>query len=175
MDRRLFLTSAGAMAAVGGTGAAAGPNPFVVTTVVLYLPDRALRERGPPPEALADYIKSLEARANAVLAALPGGRGVSGAVVVGLKPPARSRIWVMAGEKSREAELTAALKAPLESVSPPAVQGFNAFALNFDAWGGGSALFPSSSPPVPVPEEWRRALPHGGILPDAVFRAIWPD
>ncbi len=173
IERRLFLLSVAAVAAgFGGTAVGESTNAFTMTSITLYLPNEALRERGPSVEALAGYVKALVAKANGILTAAPRGRGATGALVVGLKPPARSRLWVMVGDSSRKSEFVRALKAPLEAVPPPSVRGFNAFAINFNAWGGGTPL---AEPLPPVPQEWRRVITHEGVLPDVAFEAVWPD
>jgi len=132
-----------------------------------------MEERGPPVQVLSDFIKSLVAQANSVMAAAPKQAGESGSVVVGLKPPARSRVWIVAASSGDESKLTKILKAPLEAVPAPAVIGLNAFALNFDARGGSGAK-PAG---FPIPDEWKRAMAKtgAGMLPDAPLKAIWSD
>jgi hypothetical protein len=175
IDRRLILLSATAWAGAKAVRAAEPPaKAFAATTMSLYLPEETMLERGPPTSLLVDYVKALLAAAEKAVAAAPVGRGASGALVVALKPPGRSRVWVMVGDGAREAEFTTLFKGPLEAVPPPAgVRDVDAFALQFNVWGGGTPL-PSAS--VPVPAEWLRALPKGGgMLPDDALRVVWPN
>jgi len=147
---------------------------FRITSIVLYLPNQAMVERGPPAQALIAYLDALKAKASLVLAQAQPQVGASGALVVGLKPPAQSRVWIVMADKSRKAEFVSLMKAPLEAIQPPAVVGLNAFALNFDAWGGAQ---PPVAPGYPIPDEWMEAMRHsgGGMLPDAPMKAVWPD
>jgi hypothetical protein len=155
--------------ASAGTSAEA----FRMDSIALYLPEVAMKERGPSVDELVAFIKALVAKANDALEAKPKGRGASGALVVALKPPARSRIWIMVGDEAREAEFVGLLKPPLEAVPSPSVSGYNAFAINFSAWGGGG---PPVAGPLPLPKEWRDAMgTAGGRLPDDVLKVLWPD
>ena len=172
MNRRKFALGIGGVSALALPTWAAGTNSsFQMVSIVLYLPDQAMWERGPTVEALAAYVKGLVSRANETLAAQPPRPGVSGAVVMGLKPPSQSRMWLVLGDNKRQGELASILQAPLESVPAPSVSGLNAFAINFDAWGGGERL-PSQ---IPVPDEWARVMNSPGILPDAPMRKLWPN
>lgn len=186
IQRRLFLITAAALtAAFGATAVAARaadpapkvdatPKAFATTNLSLYLPDDVMAQRGPPTSLLAPYVRALIAAADKAISALPPGRGASGAFVVALKPPGRSRVWIMIGDPARQAEFTALLKGPLEAVpAPGGVRDVNAFAISFNAWGGGAPLASAS---LPVPDEWRRALPKGGgVLPDDALRGAWPN
>ena len=59
------------------------------------------------------------------------------------------------------------------AADPGAKAAFDAFAISFNAWGGGTPLASAS---LPVPDEWRRALPKGGgVLPDDALRGAWPN
>ena len=171
INRRQMLVTAGALAGLSATNAtAADSHAFAITSIVLYLPEQAVEARGPSKEGFEKFIGALVARANALMSGAPR-PGMPAALVVGLKPPARSRVWLVANDKPREAELTTLLKAPLEAILAPPVTGFNAFALNFNAWGGNGP----NSMGYPIPDEWKHALVHGGMLPDDAFKIIWPD
>jgi hypothetical protein len=175
IERRLFLGSGLALAAASGARAAEPAATFTMVSIALYLPENAMVERGPPVEPLVAYFKALVAAADAVLAAGPPQPGATGALVVALKPPARSRVWLMVGDVARTGAFTSALKGPLEAVPAPAVNGYNAFAINFTAWGGGAPL-PRSPMPLPIPDEWLKAMTgDGGVLPDSVLKVLWPD
>ncbi len=110
IGRRLFVVSATAFAAAPRTSAAVSSGDVLAMKMIyLYQPNDVLLERGLQVDALAAYTKRLVAKANAVLSAAGPTAGASGALVVALKPPARSKVWVMVGEKAREAEFTSAL------------------------------------------------------------------
>ncbi len=172
IERRWFLVGAATLlSAIAGKAVGKPAQAFALASGVLYLPAEAMSQRGLPADVLAGYMKSLVAKADEVLGLSPPDAGVSGALVVALKPPARSRIWIVAGDTAREPKLTSLLKGPLEAMPAPNVSGYIAFALNFDSWGGGHRLVL----PMPIPDEWRRAMSHSGVLPDDVLKVIWPD
>jgi hypothetical protein len=171
MNRRKLFLGIGCFSAMArASSAAVNDQLFKMTSIALYLPDHAMAERGPSTELLVAYIKALVSRANEVLASQPPGPGVSGAVVMGLKPPNQSRMWLVVGDKTRKADVLSILKGPLEGVPAPAVNGLNAFAINFDLWGGG--VRPVM--PLPLPDEWLPVM-TGSILPDGPLKALWPD
>jgi len=174
-DRRRFLTAMGAgLIVVEAWPALADTPAFQISSLALYLPNQAMVERGPSAKDLIAYIDALKDRANAILAQAQGRTGASGSLVVGLKPPAQSRLWVVMADKSRKAEFVTLLKAPLEGVQGPTVVGLNAFAINFNAWGGAQ---PPVSPTYPIPDEWLEVMRRGGggMLPDSPMKAVWPD
>ena len=149
----MALAAASAAASASrATAATSSSDVFLLKSIALYLPEKELVQRGMTADALGGYIKQLVTEANEVLGHTPRAPGASGALVVALKPPARSRLWVMVGDKTREAELASFLKSRLEAVPPPTVQGVYAFAINFDVWGGGKPL---GVPFLPIPDEWR--------------------
>jgi hypothetical protein len=173
LDRRQILAGASSALAATATPAFAATDAFKLTSLTLYLPDVALRQRGPDAEALAAFIDAIKAAANAELSRGPPEPGVSGSLVAGMKPPAKSRFWVILPDRQRAAALQARLKGPLEAIPAPTVRGWNAVAINFDAWGGDGKPHP---PTMPIPDEWLRAVPRGGgMLPDTALEAIWPD
>jgi hypothetical protein len=163
------------LAAAHAWPAMAETRAFQIASLVLYLPNQAMVERGPPAQALIAYIDALKDKANTILSQTPNQAGASGSLVVGLKPPAQSRVWVVMADKSRKAEFVSLLKAPLEQVQAPQLTGLNAFAINFNAWGGAQPPVP---PGYPIPDEWIEAMKRiggGGIMPDAPMKAAWPD
>jgi hypothetical protein len=147
---------------------------FKYTSLVLYLPEQALEERGPSAEEFSAYVKAVQTTANYILAGAPKQPGISGSLVVAFKPPAQSRVWVVTTEKQRQSALLALLEGPLEAIAAPTVRGYNAIGINFDAWGG--APGPRAPATYPIPDEWRDALKAhgGGILPDAALALVWP-
>jgi hypothetical protein len=169
----MIAVMGGALAASAWTPALADEPPFALVSVSLYLPDAQMKERGPTSEDLKAYLANLVDHAKAVLTAAPAQAGVSGAIVVGLKPPGRSRVWLWSNDKTRQHGLSTLLKAPLEALPGPFVSGWNAFALNFKAWGGDTSPIPQ----MPIPDEWNLALRSqgGGTIPDDALHAVWPN
>jgi len=174
-NRRRMLAATGAiLATVSAAPAwAADDTVLKLVSISLYLSKDIMAERGPTTDELSDYVKALTDAARAVLAASPKQAGVSTSIVVGLRPPARSRVWIVGGGLAAQRGLTSLLKAPLEALRAPPVSGWNAFAINVELWGGGGPLADAE---MPVPDEWRLALQAqgGGVLPDDALRAVWP-
>jgi hypothetical protein len=146
---------------------------FKLVSISLYLPHQAMAERGPTSDELTAYIAALTDAAKAALAAAPKQAAVSSSIVVGLKAPGRSRVWIVGGGLEAQRALAGLMKTPLEAVRAPPVSGWNAFALNFDAWGGAGAPVAA----MPIPDEWRLAMQAqgGGMLPDDALKAVWPN
>jgi hypothetical protein len=173
LDRRQLLAGATGALAATATPAFAASDAFKLTSLALYLPDVALRERGPDAEALTAFIDAIKKAANTELSRGSPESGVSGSIVAGMKPPAKSRFWVVLPDPQRAEALLARPKGPLEAIPAPTVRGWNAVAINFDAWGGDGKPHP---PAMPIPDEWLRAVPRGGgMLPDTALEAIWKD
>lgn len=175
VSRRQLIAGLTAALTVGPTVVArSAEQSFEITSITLYLPSHEMELRGPPVEALTGYIQSIGRLAKTLVASTPVKAGVSGSLVFALKPPAKSRMWIVLGERSREPQVLRLLKSGLEAIASPAVRGYNAFAINFDGWGGGPRPAPSQ---FPIPDEWKQAmLTNKGpsILPDDALKVIWP-
>jgi hypothetical protein len=172
--RRRLLTLLGAVitALAAARPTLADEPVFKIKSVAFYLPADAIELRGPQVDAAGAYIGALKKAATSALAAAPRLAGVSASIVVGLKAPGRSRIWIVGGGLPAQRALSMLLKAPLEAVPAPPVTDWDAFAISFDAWDGGGV----PPDPLPVPDEWRLAVQAqgGGMLPDDALKAVWP-
>lgn len=170
MLRRTLLI---ALSMVAPSCARSQETGFRQTSVSLYSPVFAWERDGPPAKVIAEYVLSLSARAKEVLQTRPA-VNASGSLVVALKPPKQSRVWVVTGEQAKTDILQAALAGPLGEVPPPTVRGVLAFALDFDAGAGG--VQPNRLEGViAVPEEWANALSDkGGRIPDDALSVVWP-
>jgi hypothetical protein len=150
---------------------------FSVTSIALYQPDDVLRDRvGTDARDFARYLKALEAAAESSFASLSNADGVTGSIVVALKPGGLARFWLVLGDNKLPLGLRETLLEGLASITPISVtNGPVAAALNFDAWGGGQPIL-GPGEVIPIPEEWRNALVGSppGVLPDAPLKAIWP-
>jgi hypothetical protein len=145
---------------------------FAVTSIALYQPDSVLRERvGTDAREFAKYLKALEAAAEVAFASLSNADGVTGSIVVALKPGGLARFWLVLGSNRLPQGLQETLLEGLASIPPLSVaNGPVAAALNFNAWGGGRPIL-AAGELVPIPEEWRSAV---GVLPDAPLKIVWP-
>ena len=144
--------------------------------VVFLLPDKLMQERGLTAESLTYYIKAVETLANSVLESLSNRQGVSGSLVLGVKPPSRSRLWVSMESVELDIEFLSLLKAGIEEIPAPRVFAPVAFAINFEAWGGSA----EEKPLIPLsPREWTDAVKKMGRsemeVPDEIFEVVWLD
>ena len=127
---------------------------FVSTSLTLYQPDAALRTRiGNDVAPLGSYVLALTTIADRAFSSVPHAPGVTGSIVVAVKPGGLSRFWLVLGNNELPKGLQEALLKELASVKPLAVNnGPVAFAINFDAWGGGQTnLAPNE--PFPYPRD----------------------
>lgn len=156
------------------SGSRAEAASFRQTSISLYSPTFVWERDGPPAAVIANYVSRLGEKAGAILRAGPP-VNASGSIVVALKPPRRSRVWVVTGEQATTARLQAALAHPLESVAAPPVRDVLAFALDFHVGGGGRQPHRLEGV-IAVPDQWAKALrANGGRIPDDALKVVWPD
>ena len=152
-----------------------GKSVLSMDTLILYQPDKILKERlATDASLLADYALRVEAEANKVLAMEEPQKGVSGAIVIAIKPGEQSRIWLVLGENTFPETLKETLLEKLSAIEAiPVKKGPIAIGLKFDAWGGGKPLEESH----PIPNEWKEAVKNESahIFPDTPLAVLWPD
>jgi hypothetical protein len=166
------LVAATTLAAVLALSPARAAEPiFERTSYSLYLPNEALVARGPAVEPLVEYLKAIEEKAGEILARQGERDGVSLSLVIGIKPGAKSKLWVVAANSATAAQYRTLLSAEIEAIPVPEVRGYNAFAINADLWGGNGW---TGALPLPFPAEWIEAAP-GGLVPDAPLSVLMKD
>jgi hypothetical protein len=162
---------------VSASSLAQAAQGFEMSNVVLYQPDDVLRSRlGGDVPSLVDYISRVNTAAAGEFSQHTDAPGTSGAIVVAVKPNGSSRVWLELGENKLPEGLAIRLKSQLERLSPMKVHaGPVAFAIIFQAWGGGTPIT-TPEQPAPFPVEWREAVvgPEPGVVPDTILEAIWP-
>lgn len=150
------------------TGPVPGPA-WTMHSIALYLPGEAIEPRV-PAGVLAGYVEALKERATIEFSA-HSHAGVSGVIVVMIKPGQEARSWIVTGTPIAT-EILAPIEQGLEAVVPPDVSGGPVvFGLVFSAWGGGE-LPPGM--PMPIPESWNvLSGPEGRLMDDAFFNEVW--
>ena len=146
------------------------PGPaWAMHSITLYLPGEVIEPRV-PANTLAGYIEALKGRAATGFSA-HSHAGVSGVIIVMIKPGQEARSWIVTGTPI-QTEIRESLEQSLEAVKAPDVPGGPVvFGLVFSAWGGGT-LPPGM--PMPVPESWQvLSGPEGGLMDDAFFNEAW--
>lgn len=153
--------------------AEASAQAWVRKKVVLYLPDRVMKERVAVAD-LSPYLAAVDEAVAAAAEAQPIQPGASGMMLLMVKPGERSRAWVVTGEPAMKPDVVAALTAAAGAVPAPSVrQGPILVGLQFDAWGGG--VQPEGAV-APIPRDWYAHFSEdGGVLDDALMAKVWPD
>lgn len=165
-QRRKVLATALALVAPLARAA----DPFTNVAIVLLQPEELIRERIKSSAELAKYMKNIEAAARATMQGVFQRKPVGGFVVVALKPPGISKVWLDLDTSMSEAT-QAALRGAIESLPVPQVQGgIVVFALKASFWGG--------RPPTrgaPAPAEWKaEAARHAEKLEvGALVERVW--
>ncbi len=128
-------------------------------SVVLYQPDAVLRARlGGHAAPLAVYVRQIDRSAVAILRTIPNAPGFQAALVIALKPGGTSHAWLVTKSKLPP-DVAPRLIAAAQAVPPPAVQGGPmAFAIIFNALGGGGPPVTDAAHPIPIPPEWRKGV-----------------
>lgn len=148
------------------------PAPaWTMHNTTLYLPAPIIEQRV-PATVLGGYIKEIGTRASAEFTELSVQGGVSGAIVVMVKPGRLARVWLATGTPM-EPQTQAAIEKALAEVGPPEVVGGPVvFGLMFSAWGGGA---PPAGLPMPTPEAWHVVSGHEGgrVMDDGYYEDVW--
>lgn len=147
------------------------PAPaWTMHSITLYLPAPVI-ERRISSGVLAEYIRELQTRASTEFASRPVQRGVSGAVVVMVKPGGKARAWIATGEPI-ESNIRAEIETAMAAIAPPEVTGGPVvFGLLFSAWGGGE---PPPGLPMPTPDSWKVLSADGGrLMDDRFYEEAW--
>jgi hypothetical protein len=156
-----------------GKSAPAMPPAFDIAQNLLYQPDEVLRVRVPDVEALAGYMKRIDAAGTDYWARLPRGTGQSLTIVVAIKPGGQSRFWLDPSPGGVGVTLLEPFAKRLRGLPVPRVRiGPVAFAMHATLWGGlrggGGWAF--------IPAEWQeRCAGQQLLVPDGVLEIVWPD
>ena len=152
---------------------AAENTPWLNEGVVLYMPDKVMKERIAVSD-LSPYMSAVDAAASAVIEANTGQAGSSGMLLVAIRPNGLSKAWVVTGEPPMNEKISDAMVAAAEAVPAPKVNSDTVLVgIQFKAFGGGQA--PVSAGP-PIPRDWYSHFSkHGGLLDDALLAKVWPQ
>ncbi|MED5617658.1 hypothetical protein [Ideonella sp. BN130291] len=142
-----------------GAPSAVAAEPLTVFNVVLLQSSTVLEERVASVDAMAEYVKAVEAAAREAVSASSARQSVGGFIVVAVRPGQQSKVWL-----DFDALLDLALKqqiaAKVASVQPfEARQGPVVFALKVALWDG-----KATRRTVPLPAEWKNARRDGAPM-----------
>ncbi|WP_244667338.1 hypothetical protein [Xanthomonas sp. D-109] len=157
--------------AMMSSGVVSAAESFRMQNLMLLQPEAVMRERAENVDALAAYVKALDATASRELSRVSTPRPTSGFVAVAVRPGGRSRVWLDVTPALPDTVANTLVTA-LERVPPfQASGGVVVFALNVTLWGA-----PPTERQGPSPAAWQRAA-EGQAAPmqigDLVDR-VWP-
>ena len=147
-------------------------EPVTKFGVVLLQPSAVLEERVPSVDAMADYIKAIEAASREAVLASALRQSAGGFIVVAVRPGQKSKVWLdfdtlLDSEMSRQIITRATAVPPFEARQGPVV-----FALKVGLWGGRE-----SKRLAPAPSEWKAATKQAGrqLDIDSLIRRVWRE
>jgi len=147
-------------------------EPVTKQGVVLLQPGPVLEERVASVDAMAEYIKAVEAAARAAVLASPLKQSVSGFIVIAVRPGGKSKVW-LDFDILLDADLGRRLIAGIGAVEPfEARKGPVVFAIKVGLWDGRE-----SRRLAPSPEEWKAATRQAGrqLDIDSMIRQVWRE
>lgn len=152
-------------------------EPVTHFNVVLLQPSEVLEARVPSVDALASYIKAVQAALREAVADSEASKqSVGGFIVLAVRPGMQARVWLdfdqlLDLEVSKQMARKVAAVQPFEAREGPVV-----FALKVGLWGG-----KESKRVAPLPAEWKRggaAAAASGAAPlevGALVESIWNE
>ena len=159
------------MGALLAAAAAHAAGPLTNFNVVLLQPSSVLEERVTSVDAMAEYVKAVEAASREAVIASGARQSVGGFIVVAVKPGLKSNVWLdfdALTDLEMQKQIAARVKAvkPFETTKGPVV-----FALKVATWDGRE-----SRRTAPLPPEWKSATQGQPPMEvgDLVER-IWQD
>lgn len=145
-------------------------EPFTRHGVVLLQPSRVVEARVPSVDAMADYIKEVEAAVRQAVHASPSRQSVAGFLVVAVRPGRRSKTW-LDFDTLVDLDLQRDIAGRVQAVKPfEAKDGPVVFAVKLALWDA-----KPSKRQVPLPAEWRSARVEGAPQEvEALVERLWP-
>jgi hypothetical protein len=145
-------------------------EPFTKLGVVLLQPSSVLEERVASVDAMAEYIKSIEAASREAVLASQLKQSASGFIVVAVRPGQVSKVW-LDFDTLLNLETSRQMVAKITAVKPfEAHQGPVVFALKVALWDGRE-----SKRVAPSPAEWKAATKKAGrpLDIDSLVENVW--
>ena len=156
------------LAALGALAA----EPITKSDVVLLQPSAVLEERVASVDAMAAYIRAVEAASRDALRASPLRQATGGFIVIAVRPGQKSKAWLdfdtlLDPGVSRQLIAGVSAVPPFEARKGPVV-----FALKVALWEGRQ-----SRRIAPAPAEWKAATQQAGrpLDIDSMIRTVWRE
>lgn len=146
-------------------------EPLTNFNVVLLQPSAVLEERVPSIDAMAEYIKAVEAASREAVIASGAKQSVGGFIVVAVRPEWRSNVW-LDFDSLLDLELRRQIVAKVRALKPfEARKGPVVFALKVATWNGKESKRAAPSPP-----EWRGVARNGTPLEvGELVESVWVE
>jgi len=151
--------------------AAPAAEPLTHFNVVLLQPSSVLEERVPSVDAMADYIKAVQAASREAVLASGARQSVGGFIVVAVKPGLKSQVW-LDFDTLTDLEIQQQITDRVKAVKPfDATKGPVVFALKVATWGG-----KESRRTAPLPSAWKQAMQgQAPVEVGDLVERIWHD
>jgi hypothetical protein len=146
-------------------------DPLTVSNVVLLQPSTVLEARVASVDAMAEYIKAVEAAAREGVAAATARQSVGGFIVVAVRPGLQSKVW-LDFDALLDLEAQHHITRKVAAVPPfDARQGAVVFALKVALWGGRP-----TKRTAPLPAQWKNATRDGQPMEvGELVERLWND
>jgi hypothetical protein len=149
-------------------------EPFTKHNVVLLQGSAVLEARVASVDAMAEYIRAVEAAARDAVRAGGSQRPAAGFIVIALRPGPQARVWLDFDAPPPSFDTSRALVAKISAVKPFEVrEGPVVFALKVGLWDAFE-----SKRLAPSPAEWKAATRKSGqqqLEIDALIEQVWRD
>jgi hypothetical protein len=147
-------------------------EPITKFGVVLLQPSPVLEDRVPSVDAMAEYIKSIEAASREAVLASALKQSSGGFIVVAVKPGQKSKVWLdfdtlLDVDMSRQIVSKVTQVRPFEARHGPVV-----FAIKVGLWDGRE-----TRRVAPSPTEWKAANKQAGrpLDIDTMIQRVWRE
>ncbi|HEX6018952.1 MAG TPA: hypothetical protein VFZ28_12715 [Burkholderiaceae bacterium] len=147
-------------------------EPIVKQGVVLLQPSTILEQRVASVDAMAGYIKAVEAAAREAVQGSAVKQATGGFIVIAVKPGLKSKVW-LDFDALLDPDTSRQLAARITAVEPfEARQGPVVFALKVSLWGGRE-----SRRVAPAPADWKAATKQAGrqLDIDGMIQRVWRE
>ena len=154
-----------------GAACAQAAEPVTQFNVVLLQPSAVMEQRVASIDAMADYIKAVQAATQEAVVASGATQAVGGFIVLAVKPGHKARVW-LDFDTLLDLEMRKQITNSVRAVTPFEVtEGPVVFALKVATWGA-----KESKRVAPSPIEWKQATRHKKPLEiGQLVEKVWND
>lgn len=146
-------------------------EPITNFNVVLLQPSAVMEKRVANIDAMADYIKAVQAASREAVVASGATQAVGGFIVLAVKPGHKSRVW-LDFDTLLDLEMRKQITNSVKTIPPfDVTEGPVVFALKVSTWDA-----KESKRVAPSPVEWKKATRNGKpIEVGQLVEKVWSD